>query len=82
MGRYTNYSWTAEFESLPEMAERDIFREFWLFMKVPKMLIPIGLLTERVQMGMALTPAEKLQALNTPYVKYISILLKQHSTLR
>lgn len=28
-------------------------------------------------MGMALTPAEKLQALNTPYVKYISTLLQQ-----
>ncbi|KAI5451278.1 hypothetical protein NCC49_001874 [Naganishia albida] len=48
----------AEFESLPEMAERDIF--------------------QRVQMGMALTPAEKLQALNTPYVKYITSLLQQY----
>lgn len=60
------------------MAERDIFREFGLFTKMPKVLIAIGLLPERVQMGMALTPAEKLQALNTPYVKYISTLLQQH----
>jgi hypothetical protein len=29
-------------------------------------------------MGMALTPAEKLQALNTPYVKYITSLLQQY----
>jgi hypothetical protein len=29
-------------------------------------------------MGMALTPAEKLQALNTPYVKYISTLLQNY----
>lgn len=29
-------------------------------------------------MGMALTPAEKLQALNTSYVKYITSLLQQY----
>ena len=45
---------------------------------VPKTLTANDLLPERVQMGMALTPAEKLQALNTPYVKYISTLLQQY----
>ncbi|KAJ9126095.1 hypothetical protein QFC24_002367 [Naganishia onofrii] len=48
----------AEFESLPDIAERDIF--------------------QRVQMGMALTPAEKLQALSTPWAKFTTSLLQRY----
>lgn len=47
----------AEFDDLPDEAERDIF--------------------QRVQLGMALSPAEKLSAMVTPMARYVHTVLQK-----
>ena len=65
-----------EYQDIHDDDEREVFkvRLPFLVLNLPKALF------QRVQLGMALTPAEKLQVLNTPRSKFVRDLVYTHIT--
>lgn len=68
----------AEFDDLTEETEREIFRQLRLSLYRISCTHLQLVLSERVQLGVALSAAEKLQALATPHTTWISSLLNKY----